>query len=93
MLRTTRGKKMNCQKCDKFGNHNSLHVPEHAYANYWLCNNCYDEFEKCLEKFCDNYFQPERSKREDVELDCVRIIDEVNILSPEWKMTFTNQIQ
>ena len=59
---------MNCAKCKKEGDHNSLLVPKHS-INEWLCSFCYDLYFEELEKFNHNFIQPERSKREDFYLE------------------------
>ena len=59
----------------------------------FICNEC----DKPINlNFNDNIFchcQPERSKREDLEIDCFRESDEVKILSPEWKINLINKTQ
>lgn len=58
------GWKLNCKICGQIGNHITLSVPEHAYANHWLCDSCFYRYEIDLKKFNENYFSVEMKNTE-----------------------------
>jgi len=68
MLKDNKGQDMKCDKCAREKNIYFL------YGNHYrICEICFPDYEKKIDAFLADYFQPERSKREDDKIiDCVK---------------------